>query len=237
MREHTTPEEAEDGNDGWARDELRAAVAAYLDMARRARAGTPFTKKKYYQDLSTQYGRTAKAFEFRMQNISYVLALLGRTWLAGLKPAKNVGIHIAVQIEELIAELEQRPQVPVVAFEIEAREGGKGLAAPSGNAHPQPVAATTTSYPRDAKVKAWVLQQAAGVCELCHQPAPFSGPDGLPYLEVHHVRRLADEGPDRIDNAVAICPNCHRELHYGADAPNKVAQLYRELLRLQPAAL
>ncbi|MFC1652495.1 HNH endonuclease [Planctomycetota bacterium] len=37
------------------------------------------------------------------------------------------------------------------------------------------------------------------------------------FLEVHHLFRLADDGPDIPDNVAAICPNCHRELHYGAD--------------------
>lgn len=42
----------------------------------------------------------------------------------------------------------------------------------------------------------------------------------FPILEIHHVDRLADGGPDVPANAVALCPNCHREAHYGdrADA-------------------
>ena len=28
-------------------------------------------------------------------------------------------------------------------------------------------------------------------------------------------------GEDTIYNTVAICPNCHRELHYGIEAENK----------------
>ncbi|WP_342542729.1 HNH endonuclease signature motif containing protein [Paenisporosarcina sp. FSL H8-0542] len=36
-----------------------------------------------------------------------------------------------------------------------------------------------------------------------------------PYLEVHHIKRLADNGEDSVENAIAVCPNCHRELHFG----------------------
>jgi 5-methylcytosine-specific restriction protein A len=74
-------------------------------------------------------------------------------------------------------------------------------------------AATTTSYQRSPVVKAYVLKRANGVCELCEQPAPFNKKNGEPYLEVHHVKQLADGGDDAIENAVALCPNCHRRLH------------------------
>jgi 5-methylcytosine-specific restriction protein A len=52
--------------------------------------------------------------------------------------------------------------------------------------------------------------------------------DGMPYLEVHHVKQLKDGGSDRIDNAVALCPNCHRKAHYG-----KEKSKFQKLLKLQ----
>jgi len=39
--------------------------------------------------------------------------------------------------------------------------------------------------------------------------------DNTPYLEVHHKIQLAEGGEDSIENAIAVCPNCHRELHFG----------------------
>ena len=39
--------------------------------------------------------------------------------------------------------------------------------------------------------------------------------DNTPYLEVHHIIRLADDGDDSVENAIALCPNCHREAHFG----------------------
>jgi hypothetical protein len=48
-----------------------------------------------------------------------------------------------------------------------------------------------------ARVKAWVLKTARGKCECCQMAAPFVDTDGLPYLEVHHIWRLADGGPGR----------------------------------------
>lgn len=75
---------------------------------------------------------------------------------------------------------------------------------------------TTTVFDRNPDVVAEVLSRAGGICESCKQPAPFiRRSNGTPYLEVHHIQRLADGGEDTVDNAVALCPNCHREAHYG----------------------
>ncbi|PSW01246.1 HNH endonuclease signature motif containing protein [Photobacterium aquimaris] len=60
------------------------------------------------------------------------------------------------------------------------------------------------------------LYKANGICEACHQPAPFiKKSNGQPYLEVHHIKSLSDGGKDSLENVQAICPNCHREMHFG----------------------
>lgn len=222
------------GGEEWSPDELRASVSTYLEMQELTRTRTRFIKKNYYDKLASQFGRSAKAFEYRMQNISYVLSLMGRDWLPGLKPAKNVGAKVAAQIEALIAELEGRPVAPTVAFEISVREKVKKapLVPPEGSAAPKASTATVTQYQRDSSVKAWVLRQANGTCECCGKQAPFVDSDGLPYLEVHHIRKLAEKGSDTVTNAVAICPNCHRELHYGGRAKELVDKLYSSIPRL-----
>ena len=71
---------------------------------------------------------------------------------------------------------------------------------------------------RSPEVQRWILQCADGRCELCGERAPFHKPNGEPFLEVHHVCRLADGGADVPENAVALCTNCHREAHHGAHA-------------------
>ena len=43
-----------------------------------------------------------------MQNISYVFSLMGRDWVKGLKPAKNVGVNVFREIEKNIAALENK---------------------------------------------------------------------------------------------------------------------------------
>ena len=71
--------------------------------------------------------------------------------------------------------------------------------------------------------------RARGKCEICGCPAPFVTPRGKPYLEVHHILRLADDGPDDIFHVVAICPNCHRKAHHGVD-PRAFQDTLKELI-------
>jgi predicted HNH restriction endonuclease len=76
--------------------------------------------------------------------------------------------------------------------------------------------AQTKVFLRNADVVIEVLERANGHCEYCNKPAPFSkDTDGQGYLEVHHIIPLADNGEDTVNNAVALCANCHRQAHYG----------------------
>jgi hypothetical protein len=72
-------------------------------------------------------------------------------------------------------------------------------------------------YDRNPDVVAEVLYQAqarGGNCGNCGKEAPFKRRDGTSYLEVHHKTPLASDGEDTVENAIALCPNCHRQLHY-----------------------
>jgi 5-methylcytosine-specific restriction protein A len=59
-----------------------------------------------------------------------------------------------------------------------------------------------------------VVEQAKGACEYCRELG-FLLPDGSHYLEAHHIIALAKQGPDKVDNVIALCPSDHREAHYG----------------------
>lgn len=215
----------------WSEAELRESVVAYLDMQRRSRSGEKYSKKSYYSKLAKRFGRSEKAFEFRMQNISYVLGLMGRTWLEGLKPAKNVGRKNALVIERLVQELEELSGPGVVSFELDAQDAKKNKKRPMGNKKPKSGSVLVTQYVRDAKVKGWVLANAKGKCECCGSRAPFESVLG-PFLEVHHVHRLCDGGADTVENALALCPNCHRMLHFSINATEIVEKMYAKHSRL-----
>jgi 5-methylcytosine-specific restriction protein A len=96
---------------------------------------------------------------------------------------------------------------------------------PTGADQPERITATAVSFKRSAEVAEWVLKCAKGVCEHCSAQAPFVTKDGTAYLEVHHVKPLAEGGADTVENAVAVCPNCHRAAHYSAVASEIRARL------------
>lgn len=183
---HNNDEGSDDvGGENWTKEELAGSVKAYLEMQQLERDHKPYTKRKYYDDLAEKFGRTAKAFEYRMQNISYVLSVMGRDWLTGLKPAKNVGARVAAQIEELIAELEGQAITPVAAFEISVRDNisKNDLPEPAGNQTPKDSTTSVTQYERDARAKAWILKKAEGICECCNQEAPLKVPTAARILK------------------------------------------------------
>uniref|UniRef100_UPI001C496481 HNH endonuclease n=1 Tax=Pseudomonas sp. RW407 TaxID=2202894 RepID=UPI001C496481 len=64
-----------------------------------------------------------------------------------------------------------------------------------------------------------------GICESCDKPAPFLRKDGRAYLEPHHINRLSDGGLDHPQFVGAVCPTCHREIHYGANGVKKNERL------------
>lgn len=76
---------------------------------------------------------------------------------------------------------------------------------------------TGLAYERSRAIRDAVLARASGVCELCGKRG-FQTAAGTVFLETHHVVPLSENGTDRVENVVAICPNDHREAHYGRDA-------------------
>lgn len=96
-----------------------------------------------------------------------------------------------------------------------------------------PTEARNFYYVRSATIRAYVLARADGICEACNNPAPFQRHDGTPYLEPHHTRKVSDGGPDHPRWVGAVCPNCHREVHYGANGVEKNRNLQRHLGKLE----
>ena len=102
-------------------------------------------------------------------------------------------------------------------FEREvAKAFRSNLESVKGNDCPTQREVRTFQFVRDPKVVAVVLKSANGVCFDCKKKGPFiSKITGLPFLEVHHVNMLKNYGQDTPENAVALCPNCHRKRHHG----------------------
>lgn len=94
-----------------------------------------------------------------------------------------------------------------------------------GVLHPEKETISVTLYKRDPLVVAETLRLANGYCELCEVESPFKTKSGRDYLEVHHVIPLSKQGSDTVSNTVALCPNCHRMLHFGDNAEDMMAKL------------
>lgn len=99
---------------------------------------------------------------------------------------------------------------------------------------PQIIQVVSNAFRRNPDVIAVVRIRANGICEECHSPAPFHrASDDSPYLEVHHRIMLSAGGEDTVANALALCPNCHRKLHYGkSDTPSEVVSSRDSAVRL-----
>lgn len=106
-----------------------------------------------------------------------------------------------------------------------SKAGAPKTSPPKGNDIPETTTVPTKRFVRDPRVVAHVLDRGKGRCEVCNSGAPFVRADGSDYFEVHHIVPLAAGGPDTVRNAVACCPNCHREMHSGADAEDLRARL------------
>lgn len=75
----------------------------------------------------------------------------------------------------------------------------------------------TSVYERSPQVRSYILKRAGGFCEWCGQEG-FKTLSGSIYLETHHIQPLSEDGSDTVDNVVALCPNHHREAHFGVNA-------------------
>lgn len=74
--------------------------------------------------------------------------------------------------------------------------------------------ATGLVFQRSSQVRNYVLSRAAGKCEWCGVEG-FETRSGSIYLETHHIQPLSEKGSDTADNLIALCPNHHREAHFG----------------------
>ncbi|PYR06894.1 MAG: HNH endonuclease, partial [Acidobacteria bacterium] len=93
--------------------------------------------------------------------------------------------------------------------------------------------AQTVYRARSRAIHRYVLCRAEGTCEACGVPAPFTAALGSPYLEPHHIKRLADDGPDHPARVIALCPNCHRRAHYAIDARKFNGSLVEKVSRIE----
>ena len=92
-----------------------------------------------------------------------------------------------------------------------------GTPLPEGLRNPDRAASIQYTFKRDPEVRRFVVSRANGCCEYCGWEGFLMG-NGRGYIEAHHIIALSEQGPDTTENVIGLCPNCHREAHYGVDA-------------------
>jgi hypothetical protein len=76
-------------DDSWKPEEILPTIEAYFEMVSKGLADQKVVKAHVYRNLEEEGTRTWKSYEFKMQNISAVLALNDLPFLKGLLPARN----------------------------------------------------------------------------------------------------------------------------------------------------
>lgn len=226
----------------WTDEELEASVIAYFGMLTKEMRGESFNKAEINRDLraSTLKNRSKGSIEFRMQNISAVLQGLCHPIIKGYLPRGNVGTEVSERIKgiifkkQLLQENDYQPTSNPDELDKKVKSILKKgvIGKPGGQLKPKKQQSSQTIYERDPLVKAWVLQNADGICELCNQRGPFKDKYGQDFLEVHHVLFLSENGQDTVDNTVALCPNCHKKCHHAQDIKAVREELNCKVLRL-----
>lgn len=89
---------------------------------------------------------------------------------------------------------------------------------------------TNKRYSTDSRLAKTAIKNAGYVCELYSHVSgshtTFDSANGNKYLEAHHLIPMKAQKDfvslginlDRLENIVALCPNCHKAVHYGTKA-------------------
>jgi 5-methylcytosine-specific restriction protein A len=169
----------------------------------------------FLQEIFASRGREAaeRALYATWLHINYYDSLRG----VSLKKLREVAsdfqnsLSLAVSVQEIDAAFED-----AVAKSLNDPTAERQARLATADPIPTTQVVTVTVFRRNPDVVAMVLERSNGICESCKQHAPFKRrKDNSPYLEVHHRKQLAGGGHDTVENAIALCPNCHRKAHYG----------------------
>jgi len=94
--------ESETRGQPWTAQEVDLVVADYFDMLRMELTGVSFIKARHNEALQKLIKRSKGSIEFKHQNISSVLMLLGEPRIAGYKPMRNFQKSLVDGIERYL---------------------------------------------------------------------------------------------------------------------------------------
>jgi len=216
----------------WTDADLSEVLDVYDGLLDRQTSGDHPNYAEVIRDLATRLGRGRGAVDRRLQTITSMRRSRGLATVARFAEAQSLTPGIDERLARLTI-LRTPHGDPEALDRLTAEAESATFGPPAAPVRTAPVqTATVTRFLRRADVRGWVLRAAESVCEGCGDPAPFFLDDGRPFLEVHHIRPLREGGPDTVCNAAALCPNCHRRLHFSSDRSAYRAALLAAIPRL-----
>lgn len=219
-----------------------------LGLARRplAPGGTPHAD--LFEVAATALRIDTSNCENKVEVARIIVQSCGGTWISGIHDSTTTGSGgggniTAAGLRTLLSAILETVPSNDLDPAVDALLAGFGQADTVNSLEVRPCAAAPLGIEqvvrrrvRDPRVVATVLRLAGGRCEACGSAGPFeivTNGRAFRFLEVHHVRPLAEDGSDRPENAVAVCPNCHRALHFAADREARRKRLFEHVPRLQ----
>lgn len=175
-------------------------------MQQRAADGLKLNKTQLYRDLALKHGRTPKAWEYRMQNISHVLDQLDQKWIEGLKPAKNVGPEVTGVLIKLLKVGPPSAVSPAILTRLEQQ---RQLVDKFGYFLPESV-----EDQRDRVLKSIVQRQGqrefrAALLEAYGGKCAMTGCEVVDVLEAAHIHRYLGKETNVASNGLLLRADVH----------------------------
>lgn len=192
----------------WTEDELAAAVEAYRQMEARLANGSALEKTRVYRELAARHGRTSKAWEYRMQNISHVLDQAGKPWLPGLVPASNVGAKVEPKLAKLLGlssetlTLVSGPTRGLLEQEAKAAEASGSFSPANEADERQRVLAAIVRRRGQPPFRKALLDAYGGRCAM-------TGCDVVDALEAAHIRPYSGQSSNVVSNGLLLRADVH----------------------------
>lgn len=192
----------------WTEDELADAVEAYRQMEARLANGSALEKTRVYRELAARHGRTSKAWEYRMQNISHVLDQAGKPWLPGLLPASNVGAKVEPKLAKLLGLTGEThtsvsgPTRGLLEQEAKAAEASGSFSPADEVDERQRVLAAIVQRRGQPAFRNALLDAYGGRCAM-------TGCDVVDTLEAAHIRPYSGRSSNVISNGILLRADVH----------------------------
>ncbi len=177
-------------------------------MEARLANGSGLEKARVYRELADRHGRTAKAWEYRMQNISHVLDQAGKPWLPGLLPASNVGARVEPKLAMLLGlscetlTSVSGPTRGLLEQEAKAAEASSSFSPTDEVDERQRVLAAIVRRRGQPAFRKALLDAYGGRCAM-------TACDAVDALEAAHIRPYSGQSSNHVSNGLLLRADIH----------------------------